>query len=648
MSKLDEMLSRYGYEVPESEGEETAGGDQDGPEGDRPVAASKGDGYAAARHYTHKAAEERWAKFLVLVAQGMTSTDACAEIGVTLSALWMRNARNPEFKARYDTIKHRLRSADRDVPWDGTTAGFAMKFIPPPEDSGLDWPDEPYSYSFFQHAVTEVLDSAREGDIVLVTIPPGGRKTTTLENWIIKAIATDPEIRIGYISKSGDHAVKSCARIRNVLHDDPTLAPDLIARFGPFKEHGQERKGKPWASQRFTVSNKTTSTRDYTFSAMGAGNQIYGARFDKIIIDDFQTNQNIDQTEKLLHQFRYEIMTRRPTGMTKDGRMRGVIVIIGTRVDAGDIYERLVDEFGGEEWFHYIDFPVLGSDGASLDPECFPDAIVPQLRKQVGPEVWAASYMQRPATAQSPTFSEGDVQKAKKPRLLLGWGELDEHGIAMPGSRPADWGVAIGLDPNLGAGYTSITAAGFSGTRFRILDNEERYGLSRTEDILDLLEEFLQRYDADDVRIEINNFQRGLARDDRLMGNPGKGIVGLRQTYGVNIREHTTSGASRDDDQIGISRMSKTFIAGDVDIPWGDDLAVKRMEPLCLELRAWRPKVTGAKLKQDRVQSLWFSWLVWQERRGRDLSRANPADNRWRTRGMGRAATPYVPALARR
>lgn len=590
--------------------------------------------------------DKRWALFLGHLATGRSVVGCLREIGVSAGALSNKKSRDPQFRHRYDQIRHQQRAAKGEVPdYDGTSAGFAMRFIPPPEDTGIDWPNEPYSYSFFQHAVTNALDSCEEGQVVLITIPPGGRKTSTLENWAVKEIARNPEVRIGYISKSGDHAEKSCGRIKNILHDDPTLAPDLIARYGPFHDHGQERKGKPWASKRFTVGNKTSSTRDYTFSAAGAGNQIYGARFDVIIIDDFQTNQNIDQTDKLLHQFRFEIMSRRPTGVTADGRLRGRIVIIGTRVGEGDIYERMIEEFGGEEWFKHVDFPVIGSDGASLDPECFPDEVIPQLRRQVGELVWATSYQQRPPASSNPTFSKSDLERAKKPKLLLGFGELDADGVSSYTPRPLNLGTVVMLDPNLGAGYTVCAAAAFSEERFRLLDIEERFGLSRTEDILDLLEQFLQRYQPDDVRIEANNFQRGLARDDRLMGNTLTGTPGLRQRYGCQISEHMTTGKNRQDDVIGISRMSKSFIVGEIDLPYGDQLAQAKTNLLVEELAAWRPKVSGAKLKQDRVMTLWFGWLVWQERRGRVA--VNRGAGGWQTRGISRPAG-YRPVTAGR
>jgi hypothetical protein len=596
-----------------------------------------------------KAAKRRWDRFLALIGQGLTIAEACAEVGVSERAFWNTKERHPEFAARYKMLRERQRAAQRagreqGPGWSGTSYGFAVEFIPPPEDSGIDWPNEPYTYSFFQHQVTDALDNCAEGDVVLVKLPPGGRKTTTLENWIIKEVALNPEIRIGYISKSSDHAIKSCDRIRSIMHDDPTLAPDLIARFGPFKEHGQDRRGKPWSTKRFTVAGKTSSTRDYTFAAAGAGNQLYGSRFDCIILDDFQTNQNIDQTEKLLWQFQFEILSRRPTG-SKNGKPRGRVVIIGTAIEAGDFYDRLEDEFAGEDWFHVVDFPVVGTDGMSLDPECFPDAVLPQMRKQVGERVWATSYMQRPPSKQNPTFPESDRERSKRPALLLGWRELRD-GTPVETGMPDMWDAAIGLDPNLGAGYTSLLTAGFSIDRFRVLDHDERYGLSRTEDILDMLEEHLQRYpEVSEVRVEINAFQRGFARDDRLMGNPGKGIVGLRQKYGIQIREHTTTGYSKDDDQIGVSRMSKMFIQSAVDIPWGDDDAIRKMEPLLMELGAWRPKMSGKKLKQDRIMAMWFAWLVWQERRGNQERSANAS---WRTQGVPGRATPYRPMTVAR
>lgn len=596
----------------------------------------------------HAKAERVWNTFVDLVARGKTVPDACKEISRSEAAYYRRRVKYPEFAARVDEVRQRMHRRRRDgieTHWDGTTAGFATRFIPPPEDAGIEWPGEDYHYSFYQHAVTNVLDGAQDGDIVLVLLPPGGRKTTTLENWAIKKLSTEPNTRILYLSKALDHAKKSVARIKSILHDDPTLAPELLAKFGPFKEYGQERKGKPWASQYFTIAGRTTGERNYSFSASGGGSQIYGSRADYIIIDDFQTNQNINATEDLLHQFQFEIITRRPTGKSSNGRRRGVIVLIGTRIDAGDFYEQIEERYAGEDWFKVVEFPVA-RDGVSLDEDCFPTETLAMERAQVGEVVWLTSYMQKPPTKTNATFTENDLNAARKPSMLLGWWDLDERGERIPVERTAEWGVAVGLDPNLGAGWSVATALAFTSTRIRVLDQRAEFGLAQTEDLLDMLEDFAERYRPEWVRIEIDAFQRGLARDHRLVGDPKSGQVGLTQKYGFHVREHTTTGGRKEDTTIGISRMGSVFRRQIIDIPWGDDEAIARMEPLTMELRAWRPRVSGKNLQQDRVMSTWFAWIVWLEQQG--LLDQKRTSTGWKTRGMPMRGTGYEPLSGRR
>jgi hypothetical protein len=58
-----------------------------------------------------------------------------------------------------------------------------------------------------------------------------------------------------------------------------------------------------------------------------------------------------------------------------------------------------------------------------------------------------------------------------------------------------------------------------------------------------------------------------------------------------------------------------SFIAGEIVIPWADDPVTRHeMGELVRQLKAWRPKKRGNKLRQDRVMALWFVWILWQSR----------------------------------
>jgi hypothetical protein len=128
------------------------------------------------------------------------------------------------------------------------------------------------------------------------------------------------------------------------------------------------------------------------------------------------------------------------------------------------------------------------------------------------------------------------------------------------------------------------------------------------------------------------------------VGDPKSGRAGLAQTFGFHVREHTTSGGKlsrKEDTTIGIARMGSVFRQQIIDIPWGDKTAVDAMEPLVMELGAWRPRTSGKNLQQDRVMSKWFAWIVWLEQQGL-LDAASRTSNGWQTRRMPGHGTGYV------
>jgi hypothetical protein len=109
-----------------------------------------------------------------------------------------------------------------------------------------------------------------------------------------------------------------------------------------------------------------------------------------------------------------------------------------------------------------------------------------------------------------------------------------------------------------------------------------------------------------DVVVEAMNFQRGLSRDERLME--------MQRHYGFATREHLT-GLNKYDEDIGVASMVTSFIKGEIELPWADDdLTRNEIGELIRQLKAWKPRARGSKLRQDRVMALWFIWILWRNR----------------------------------
>jgi len=230
------------------------------------------------------AARQRQDAFIALLSMGKTVKQAAAELGIHPGTYQKWRQRDREFAARASMALAGRSGKDLE-PWDGSALDFEAKFIPSPDGGRCE-------QTFYTTTIYNALESTQEGQICLILLPPGSRKTTTLENWALYKLATDPDHRILVISKSLDHARKSVGRLK-ALMTDPYMAPELIRRFGPFKEEGQERQGKPWSADYFTVARRRSSARDYSYTARGWTSQICGSRADTIVVDDAQTLDNL-------------------------------------------------------------------------------------------------------------------------------------------------------------------------------------------------------------------------------------------------------------------------------------------------------------------------------------------------------------------
>lgn len=167
--------------------------------------------------------------------------------------------------------------------------------------------------------------------------------------------------------------------------------------------------------------------------------------------------------------------------------------------------------------------------------------------------------------------------------------------------------TVLGVDPALGGG-NAIVAASASTEKFWILDCEERFGFNRTEQQLEMIEQFATKYRPSVVIIEFDAQQKGLGNDDRMRD--------MAQRLGFIVQPHITR-MEKQDPIFGVASMNQSFIRKEISIPWGDEPTQARMRPLVEQLRAWRPPTKNAHggrskdPRQDLVMALWFGWRWW-------------------------------------
>ena len=509
--------------------------------------------------------------------------DSLAIVGVTRSAYEKWRQRIPEFAAKVDAI--RLKFALEGPPEEKTGSFEEFRF----EHFG-------HSSPWFHIAAIDAYEKTPPGNITLILWPPEHGKTTLAEDYFCYKLATNPEFRITVGSEGQDMARKILGRIRSRMEPHGPF-PKFVAKYGPFVPQNQSgrKTAQPWGADYFSVFKKNRhDERDYSMVSLGWRSKIAGTRTDHLHIDDIQSRVSLNLTEQMFEIFRQDWLTR----PGENGRT----TINGTRVGEDDFYERVMLQID-EDILKVIRFPAIINNAKGepepLWPEMFTMEQLDRIRRKVGDEAWARNYMQEPSSSLTATFTDDAIKKCLHPlRSTL-------H------DPPKDCTIYIGLDPALG-GNNCVMAATPHEDKLKILFLREDIGFTRNEQILGVVEDAILRCrkngaSVSDVVIEAMVFQKGLARDQRL--------IEMTDLYGFRVREHLT-GMNKYDETIGIPSMALSFMRGEIEIPYADDAPTRHQaDELIRQLKSWRPLVRGTHLRQDRVMALWFIWILWRQRR---------------------------------
>lgn len=512
-------------------------------------------------------------RVLALRAQGLTR-EACMKAVGRTTRTWDQWRTEPWFAAQADSIAGRERTPSRKVNF---TEFRKVMF-------GFD------TY-WHQSQIIYHVENAAGMEITLILLPPEWGKSTVLEDWICYTLAVvDPDHRFCLISESATQAKKMLGRVQRRMIDEGS---PFYAAYGPFKAEGRDEQ-KAWNDHACTILQAGHDERDFSIEARGAGSKLYGSRYDTVLIDDIQSRQTLNTTAKLFDFIRGDIVTRPGTV--------GRIVIVGTRVGPGDIYESMLEQ---EFVDHYVNIPALDEEGRSLFPAVMnEDGTRKYAGKQplgwseeelgvrehkVGPEIWACVYMQKADSKVGAPFTEDTIRRMQDQSHIIGDVSPGLYTIAS-------------MDPAL-SGYASIKVATYSYEGIWLIDSENVRSPGRYEELYDLVETYTKRWHPSEWVIEGNAMQKGLSRSDQLRA--------MQEKYGFILTPSFTSG-NKFDPQIGVASMADAARRGEIHLPWGDDASKRQLAQLIKELRMWRPDIPTKMLRQDEVMALWFIYHRWQ------------------------------------
>jgi hypothetical protein len=583
-------------------------------------------------------------KMLLLLEQGATITAAMAAVGrndVTFRQWSMQDA---DFKERADKarlagkgIKADLKEL-KDISFPDFCEQFLDSKMFPHQLNWLDLIDgvEPR----WQPAGMTYEPS--DPDRVLINVPPEHAKSTTITiNYAVYRIVTNPNIRIIIVSKTQGMARKFLGAIKTRLSHPAYMK--LQTAFGP--NGGFQKDATQWAADMFYLgTGRDSGEKDPTVQALGIGSQIYGARADLIIVDDAVMGTNAHEWEKQMEWLQKEVITRL-------GR-HGKLIIVGTRVAPVDLYKMLRDPgqwSGGVSPFTYCAMPAVlefdekpeawktlwaETDRQENDKDDalangnFPKWDGPSLfkrRSQVSPSVWAMVYQQEDVTEDSifsPSCVAGSVNGMRKRGPLKAG--TPGHPKHLEGAY-----TVMGLDPAMaGATGAVICTYNKSDGKIYVLDC-----VNMTEPtpqkIQNLIEEWVEKYKPQELRIEINAHQKAYALDDNLRN--------YLSIHGCQLNSHFT-GKNKWDTSFGVASMASLF-GNTRDGRFQDNNLIELpsnegsegLKTLVQELITWKP---DTKNPTDCVMALWFAIIRIRELMQRSSKVGQFAQNRWATQAQ--------------
>jgi hypothetical protein len=583
-------------------------------------------------------------KVLIQLGQGSTITAAMASVGRNDVTFRQWSMNDPAFKERAD--KARLAGkgviADLGDLKNISFPDFCDQFLDAKLfEHQLDWLDliEGREPSWLPPGITyEPGDPKR----VLINVPPEHAKSTTITtNYVLYNIVTNPNARVIIVSKTQGMARKFLGAIKTRLSHPAYIK--LQTAFGP--NGGYKADATQWSADMIYLgTGRDSGEKDPTVQALGFGSQIYGARADLIILDDVVMNSNAHEWEKQIEWLQKEVITRL-------GR-HGKLLIVGTRVAPIDLYKMIRDGgqwSGGKTPFTYCAMPAVLEFDEKPDnwktlwaktniqeneiDEVGTDGLYPKWdgpslfkrRSEVAPSVWAMVYQQEDVQEDSifsPTCVAGSVNGMRKR------GPLKEGTPGHPRHIESGYTI-IGLDPAM-AGATAAVVATYnrSDGKIYILDC-----INMTEPtpakIQTLIEEWVEKYKPQELRIEINAHQKAYALDDNLRN--------FLASYGCQLNSHFT-GKNKWDTSFGVASMA-TLFGNTRDGRFQDNNLIELpsnegsegLKALVQQLITWKPDTRNP---TDCVMALWFAIIRIRELMQTSSRVGQYAQNRWSTRAQ--------------
>jgi hypothetical protein len=564
-----------------------------------------------------KAIETADAKRLVLeyVGSGIGVNQAMSMVNRQSGTLRQWLNRDPVFARNLEDARQQGASRELDGDkYDIEFAEFSKKFLNssifPHQQNWVDVLEGRDPSWLHPSMVYEPADPTR----LLINVPPEHAKSTTITvNYSTFKVCMEPDnTRIIVISKTLTKAQEFVYSIKQRL-THPMWAK-LQATYAP--PGGWREDADSWKANAITLS-RTSTEKDPTIQALGIGGQVYGARANLIILDDCVTGANAHEWEKQLEWIQKEVVTRLDD--------EGILLIVGTRFAATDLYREIRNPkhwSNGKSPFTYFSMPAVletaenpkdwvtlwaktdQKSGTKKEPDAdglyskWDGPALYRRRGEVTPTTWALVYQQQDVQEDSifrPVLVQGSVNGARKA------GPLRFGAVGHPPK--SDFYTIMGIDPAMSGKTAAVMMAFDRRTQVRHILDVYNMEDPNPQKIRALMEDWVNKYSPNELRVEINAHQKAYALDEELNQ--------WLASRGIQFRSHFT-GKNKWDIDFGVASMAALF-GTERDGKYQDDALIElpssegneHVKSLINQLITWAPGVKKTQAT-DCVMALWF------------------------------------------
>mgnify|MGYP001586366670 FL=1 len=430
---------------------------------------------------------------------------------------------------------------------------------------------------------------------LIMLVPPEHAKTTVWSiEYPVYKLMMDRNLRVTVVQKSQVEAKKVIRQVQSRMSDHAFYShleipeeEDALTVFGGKDGFKPARAdGLSWGAESFYLLGVDSGEKDPSMQAKGTTSTILGNRIDLLILDDIQDTRSYtpEMTETLMNLLRHDWISR----MGKHGK----IIMLGSRLGPGDIYERVMDEMGETDDRDYgwpiVKYPAVLNEVTKelLAPDLWDWPSLQRKKFEAG-EKWWTNWMMADVDPEGVTFQ----------RELLKQACDIERAIGEVPSQVSQ--VFIGVDPAI-RGYCAMVVWGLdksTGVRY-LLDVSNEKGMGDWDNVTARAKSLAATYGARRVVVETNNTQGDVY--ERI----AKAIteVGARA---VPYQTVTATGARAQETEFDISTVAALYQQGLVSLPYGDQPTREKVDAFIVQCCNWRAGVRH--LVKDMVMANLFA-----------------------------------------